>query len=64
MKRLRLLRHLRENGCEVVKEGGGHTWVRNEATGERSFVPRHREIKSRLVREICKQLGIPAPPEK
>jgi predicted RNA binding protein YcfA (HicA-like mRNA interferase family) len=33
----------------------------NTATGDRSVVPRHTEIKPDLVRKICKDLGIPAP---
>jgi mRNA interferase HicA len=63
MKRRRLLRHLADHGCVVVKEGGEHTWVRNNTTQSRSVVPRHREIKPGTVRAICKQLGIPAPAE-
>jgi mRNA interferase HicA len=64
MKRQQLLRHLREHGCEVVGEGGRHTRVHNPANGQRSVVPRHREIKPTIVREVCKQLGIPVPRER
>jgi mRNA interferase HicA len=64
MKRKRLLKYLREHGCEVVKEGGDHTWVRNEATRKKSFVPRHAEIKAGTVKGICRQLGIDPPKEK
>lgn len=64
MKRQKLLRHLGEKNCMVVKEGKAHTCVQNRTTGSKSFVPRHREIKPSLVREICRQLGIAAPSEK
>jgi mRNA interferase HicA len=64
MKRQWLLRHLRDNHCLIVKEGGEHTWVQNQFTGRKSFVPRHREIKPAVLRVICRQLGIPIPREK
>jgi hypothetical protein len=64
MKRQKLLRHLKDHACEVVKEGKRHTWVQNLQNGNKSFVPRHSEIGPGLVREICQQLGIPAPKEK
>lgn len=60
MKRRRLEKHLRAQGCRKLDEGGNHTrWV--AASGERSAVPRHREIDWKLVRSICQQLGVPAP---
>lgn len=59
MKRRDLERHLRAHGAVLHKEGGSHSkWV--SASG-RSAVPRHNEIKPGLAREICKQLGVPAP---
>ena len=63
MKRRDLERHLAGRGCEVLREGGGHTIWRNPATGARAPVPRHREIKPTLARVICGQLGVPLPPE-
>jgi len=60
MTRLQALeRHLREHGCEVVREGGSHTVWRSLVTGGRSTVPRHREIPRSTARAICKQLGVP-----
>ena len=64
MKRRALLRHLRQNGCQVVGEGRKHTHVRNLANGRRSVVPRHTEINSLTAEEICQQLGVPPPPGK
>jgi predicted RNA binding protein YcfA (HicA-like mRNA interferase family) len=61
VKRRDLEAHLRRHGCDVLREGSNHTLVVNTATGDRSVVPRHTEIKPDLVRKICKDLGIPAP---
>ncbi len=61
MKRRKLLRHLQDHGCTQLREGGGHTIFIN-AQGLCSAVPRHREIEPALVRKICKQLKVPAPP--
>jgi predicted RNA binding protein YcfA (HicA-like mRNA interferase family) len=61
MERRHLMRHLRANGCRVLKEGGRHTRVVNETNGNRSVVPRHTEIPPSTVRDICRQLGIPLP---
>jgi mRNA interferase HicA len=50
-------------GCELVREGGNHSWWGNPALNHRSAVPRHREIPDNLVKKICRDLGIPAPGE-
>jgi mRNA interferase HicA len=61
VKRRDLERHLRAHGCQLVDEGARHTkWA--GAAGQRSAVPRHREIAPGLARAICKQLGVPTPP--
>ncbi len=60
MKRRALERHLRDHGAYLLGEGGRHTRWRGP-TGELTAVPRHNEIDGRLVRAICRQLGIPAP---
>ena len=61
MKRRDLLQHLTLNGCQLLREGGSHSWWHNLARGNRSSVPRHAEIDNNLVRKICKDLAIPAP---
>ncbi|MGO9955704.1 MAG: type II toxin-antitoxin system HicA family toxin [Solirubrobacteraceae bacterium] len=33
----------------------------NPATGERTTVPRHREIRTPTARGICRQLSVPVP---
>jgi mRNA interferase HicA len=59
MKRGDLLRHLRQNGCELLREGTRHSWWHNPRQNKRSSVPRHNEIIDLLARKICKDLGIP-----
>lgn len=53
--------HLRRHGSEILREGGRHTVYVNPANGQKAAVPRHKEIKTPTVREICKALGIPVP---
>ena len=62
MKRVNLVRHLREHGCELLREGAGHSVWLNPATGVRETIPRHTELKDRLARSICRRLGVPDPP--
>jgi mRNA interferase HicA len=59
MKRDALLRYLRQHGCELIREGGRHSWWGNSQTNRRSAVPRHTEIVDLLALKICKDLGIP-----
>jgi len=61
MKRLDFERHLKLNGCELLREGSNHSiWI-NPANDNHSSVPRHKEIDNRLCKNICKQLSIPLP---
>ena len=53
---------MREHGAETKREGAKHTIWFIPATGQKSTVPRHNEIKKNTARAICKQLGID--PEK
>lgn len=48
MKRNDLLKHLRSQGCELLREGGRHSWWHNPG-----------EISDILAKKICKDLGIP-----
>ena len=61
MKRRDLLRHLRQHGCQFVREGGEHSIWENPATHRRASVPRHSEIPEFTAARICKQLGVPVP---
>ena len=44
MKRKELLRHLRKQGCELLREGSRHSWWHNPEQNRRSAIPRHTEI--------------------
>lgn len=61
MKRKALIAYLNQSGCNLAREGGRHSLFVNESNGQVSAVPRHAEIKDMLVKEICKDLGIPYP---
>ncbi|MBV1693460.1 MAG: type II toxin-antitoxin system HicA family toxin [Hyphomicrobiales bacterium] len=61
MKRRDLVRHLFDQGCVLVREGGRHSWWGNPRISARSSVSRHTEIAEQLVRKICKDLGIEPP---
>ena len=61
MKRRDLIRHLESYGCELLREGGRHSWWHNPAQNRRSAVPRHREITDHLAQKICRDLGVKDP---
>jgi mRNA interferase HicA len=58
MKRRELLKYLRSQGCDLLREGGRHSWWHNPTLNKRSAIPRHSEIKDILVKKICKDLGV------
>jgi mRNA interferase HicA len=53
-----LLKHLRANGCELLREGAKHSWWWHPISRRRTAVPRHREVDNQLADKICKDLGI------
>ncbi len=59
MKRSDLIKHLINNGCVLLREGGKHSVFVNRKTMKISTVPRHREINNFLAKKICKDLEIP-----
>ena len=61
MKRLNLIRHLEEHGCELLREGGNHSIYVHRIHRKSSAVGRHREIIEFVARKICKDLGVPPP---
>lgn len=61
MKRRELVRHLEQNGCLFLREGGKHTIYYNPSNNRTSAVPRHTEIVDVLVTKICKDLQISLP---
>jgi mRNA interferase HicA len=59
MKRSSLLRHLRQHGCYLKREGREHSLWCNPKTGAVEAVPRHTEIAKLLAKKICRNLSIP-----
>ncbi|RKZ78627.1 MAG: addiction module toxin, HicA family [Candidatus Parabeggiatoa sp. nov. 1] len=59
MKQTALLKHLRRYGCYLKREGASHSLWCNPISGVTEAVPRHTEIKNRLAKKICQNLGIP-----
>lgn len=59
MKREALIRHLRQQGCLLRREGGAHSIWENPKTGHAEAVPRHVEIANILAKKICRRLEIP-----
>jgi mRNA interferase HicA len=60
VKRSELIRYLTAQGCELLREGGRHSWWHNPELNKRSAIPRHNEIKDILANKICKDLGVMA----
>ena len=58
MKRKKLIKHLRNQGCILFREGRNHSLYVNEAKKRVSTVPRHKEIDEFLAKKICKDLEI------
>jgi mRNA interferase HicA len=59
MKRRAFLKHLTQQGCQLLREGSKHSWWWNPTLNRRSAVPRHSETVDVLAKKICKDLGIP-----
>jgi mRNA interferase HicA len=59
VKRGDLLRHLRQHGCHLKREGRSHSLWTNPTTGAVEAVPRHTEIPDVLARKICRGLSAP-----
>ena len=47
------------DGARLLRHGSKHDWYVNERTGKSQAVPRHREIKEWLARDIIKDLNTP-----
>ncbi|CAN5232548.1 type II toxin-antitoxin system HicA family toxin [soil metagenome] len=48
MKRRELIRYLTKHGCELLREGGNHSWWHNPEQNKRAAVPRHNEVTDQL----------------
>jgi mRNA interferase HicA len=60
MKRIDLIRVIEGFGWVLVRHGNKHDWCRNPVTGFSQPIPRHREIKEGLSKDIIKMLSNPA----
>jgi predicted RNA binding protein YcfA (HicA-like mRNA interferase family) len=59
MKRRDLIKHLTDNGCTLLREGGKYSIFANPAGDKEVPVTRHPEMESFTARKICKLLGVP-----
>lgn len=57
MKRTDLIRELEKMGCVFIRHGRKHDWYQNPKTKISQPVPRHREIKEPLARNVIKMLS-------
>lgn len=64
MKRLKLIKHLLGNGCQLLREGKGHSIYFNARNNKISTIPRHPDIKQFTAEKICKDLEIEIPTGK
>jgi predicted RNA binding protein YcfA (HicA-like mRNA interferase family) len=56
VKRLDLIKLLKENGCELLRNGAKHDIYHNPGKGTTQPIPRHREINEFLAKKILKDL--------
>ncbi|WP_462322549.1 type II toxin-antitoxin system HicA family toxin [Halochromatium sp.] len=56
MKRRDLIKKLESVGCVLLRHGSRHDWYHNPETKESQPVPRHREVKEHLARNIIRKL--------
>ncbi|MBN1970255.1 MAG: type II toxin-antitoxin system HicA family toxin [Candidatus Delongbacteria bacterium] len=61
MKRESLIKHLRKNGCQLLREGSKHSVYFNPSNDNQTTIPRHSELDNVICTLICKQLGIKKP---
>lgn len=61
MKRRDLIRHLEEQGGELLREGGSHSVYVNRKTHKVSTLPRHKENNDILAKKICRDLEVSEP---
>lgn len=54
-----MIKHLKQNGFEVVAQNGSHVKMRNSITGRQTEVPYHsKDLKKGLEQAILKQAGL------
>jgi predicted RNA binding protein YcfA (HicA-like mRNA interferase family) len=64
MKRVKLIKYLKNNHCYLEREGAKHSIYTNKLNGKFTSIPRHSDVNDYTVSDICKQLDILKPAEK
>ena len=57
MKRVDLLKRLKQQGSVFIRHGGKHDWYQNPETQMCQPVPRHKEINELLAKSIIKKMS-------
>jgi mRNA interferase HicA len=57
VKRRDLIKKIEDMGCVFICHGSRHDWYQNPITKISQAVPRHREVKEPLAKQIIKMLG-------
>jgi predicted RNA binding protein YcfA (HicA-like mRNA interferase family) len=57
LKRKKLIKTIKANGCVFVRHGGNHDWYKNPHSGKSQPIPRHTEIEDSLAKRIIKRLS-------
>lgn len=54
-----MIKHLKQNGFEIISQNGSHVKMRNLQTGKTVIVPYHsKDLKKGLEQAILKQAGL------
>lgn len=61
MKRRDLIKYIKSQNCELLREGSKHSIFINRQKNKVSTIPRHKEINDFLARKICRDLEIEEP---
>jgi predicted RNA binding protein YcfA (HicA-like mRNA interferase family) len=59
MKRRDLVKHLTDNGCLLMREGGKYSVYQNPVNQKEVPITRHPEMEDFAARKICRALDIP-----
>lgn len=61
MKHREFTRHLVDQGCILLREGGKYSIFQNPKNGKMVPVTRHTEIADFVAKKICRSLDVPHP---
>jgi predicted RNA binding protein YcfA (HicA-like mRNA interferase family) len=54
-----MIKHLKNNGFEIVSQNGSHVKMKNSKTNLQTIIPYHsKSLKKGLEQEILKQAGL------